>query len=1322
MNEMSQFAGGANLTGFQAVLHNIMMSNEAGGGYQAYVLVQPGLAKSGYSFGPMQWDLKANPDVVQNLSARGFLDSILATNGMSAPDRLAILGIVENSIVPIGQSGGLTVAHANAINQALQTQSGLIDAQYPAALEFKLDQVDAIVATTPAAYQPFLQSDVARAFLFDYHNQFNISPVADGMDSFLHGQSVNLGGGGAPIVPVQVQGQMGLEDLLRFYLNTRYARETAAGQRDVVRRFSNVLESIGPQKITVSPEDAAYLRTLMSDPGLAPVIGRPDNWGFQQLIEKSTGIQFTRSLSDVIRGIKSQMQQATSVVSPLLLDLDGDGVETRALGLGRNFDHDGDGFAEQTGWVGGDDGLLVWDRNANGEIDDGSELFGNATQLSGGGLASNGFQALAELDSNVDGKVDAADANWSQLRIWQDFDGNAMVDGSELRDLGAAGVASIGTGYTHYGNFPDAAGNEHRQQGSFTRSGGSTGAVTDVWFAADRAFSAATDPVVVPSAIAALPDAKGFGTVYDLHQAMTRDATGDLQDLVTEFAAETDPVERAALVEQIVFRWTGAEEVDPASRGTFMDARQLHVVEQFLGEAYTGFLGANPHHASAPLLIDAYVQLREMVYGQLMAQSHLQGLYGLVTYTWDEATQILQGHLEGVQTALDAQLTADPVAGLVVVGEFGRSLRGLRLQASVEYGVLRQHLVQLGGDIAWAFDSSGRNEILGTAAAETLNGTSSPDAIRGFEGNDTLAGAQGADTLWGENGDDALHGDAGEDVVMGGAGNDTLYGDAGDDFVTGDAGNDTVYGGSGNDTIEGGSGDDQLNGEDGSDYVVGGEGTDTLSGGNGDDILEGGPGNDTMDGGGGNDTYLFGRGGGQDDIYDWDGQGPMDRILVAADVAPADVTVRRDGNDLLLRIDATGDQVRHHLWFGLGVWVGDKESIREVEFLADGTVWDVAQLKYLAFQGTAAADTLTGYETDDTSHAGGGNDTVSGGAGNDSLYGDAGDDQLSGQDGNDQLLGGEGADTLNGDNGDDTLDGGVGNDSLIGGSGSDTYLFGRGSGQDWVGNWDTGAGHVDRIQVAADVAPSEVSVRRDGNDLLLKIAATGDQMRVQWWFFSIAWEYHSLNRVEFLADGTVWDVARMESLASAIEGTEADNTLTGTGGADVIRGLGGNDTLSGAAGNDELEGGLGTDSLNGEAGNDMLRGGVGNDAYTFGPGGGQDTIVETDPTTGNSDRLQFGTGIDPLDLVLSRSVDDLILAVHGSTDRVTVKDWFAGTANEVETIQAADGQEILSTQVQQLIQDMASYSATSGLTWDQAIDQQPTEVETVLAARWQPGS
>ncbi len=108
---------------------------------------------------------------------------------------------------------------------------------------------------------------------------------------------------------------------------------------------------------------------------------------------------------------------------PLALDLDGDGIETTAVNgaTGALFDHNNDSISTATGWLKPDDGFLVRDVNGNGVIDSGAELFGDSTLLKDGSNAANGFTALADLDTNSDGLVDASDNAFSQLRIWSDL-------------------------------------------------------------------------------------------------------------------------------------------------------------------------------------------------------------------------------------------------------------------------------------------------------------------------------------------------------------------------------------------------------------------------------------------------------------------------------------------------------------------------------------------------------------------------------------------------------------------------------------------------------------------------------------------------------------------------------------------------------------------------------------------------------------------------------------------------------------------------------------------------------------------------------------
>ena len=168
--------------------------------------------------------------------------------------------------------------------------------------------------------------------------------------------------------------------------------------------------------------------------------------------------------------------------------------QTVSQSAGVYFDYSGSGFAESTGWAAPQDGLLVLP-DANGEVTQGSELFGNDTVLPNGTLASNGFQALAALDSNGDGVINASDPAYSQLRIWVGGDG--QPGSGELLTLAQAGIQSLNLGYTT-GDTTDANGNQIEEFGSYTLTNGTTLAMDDVWFSVNRANTVATGaPVTV---------------------------------------------------------------------------------------------------------------------------------------------------------------------------------------------------------------------------------------------------------------------------------------------------------------------------------------------------------------------------------------------------------------------------------------------------------------------------------------------------------------------------------------------------------------------------------------------------------------------------------------------------------------------------------------------------------------------------------------------------------------------------------------------------------------------------------------------------------
>jgi len=184
-----------------------------------------------------------------------------------------------------------------------------------------------------------------------------------------------------------------------------------------------------------------------------------------------------------------------------VLDLDGNGINTLSAAQGVNFDLRGNGQVQRWGWVGGNDGLLVMDRNGDGIINDGRELFGAGTVLANGKQGADGFTAMRQEDTNHDGKLDANDLHFKDLRVWVDANHDGKTDAGELKTLADLGIVEMNLG-AKTGTEVDN-GNLLGLVSDYKKSDGSTHALTDVWFAREGGGGGNTPPVSLGDVLAA---------------------------------------------------------------------------------------------------------------------------------------------------------------------------------------------------------------------------------------------------------------------------------------------------------------------------------------------------------------------------------------------------------------------------------------------------------------------------------------------------------------------------------------------------------------------------------------------------------------------------------------------------------------------------------------------------------------------------------------------------------------------------------------------------------------------------------------------------
>lgn len=488
-----------------------------------------------------------------------------------------------------------------------------------------------------------------------------------------------------------------------------------------------------------------------------------------------------RKITDELEGTPLHISQlystAETTTSPLVVDLDGDGVETISTQAGVHFDHDSNGFAEKTGWVGRDDGLLVRDINGNGQIDDGTELFGNNSVLSNGQKAANGFEALKDLDSNGDGVFNIQDTAWNGVKVWKDSNQNGIVDQDELLTLEQAGISEFDLNYQSQ-PIKDANGNQHKQTSTITKADGTTSTVTDVWFESDHANTVDKADVVIPEEIKNLPEVAGFGNVHSLQTAMALDSTGKLKALIEEYTTETNAETRSALLDQIIYHWAGVQDKDPNGRDPTQvygkvidDCRKLEALEEFMGKDYLGTWcwgdrDPNPHGRAAPFILQAWDVLKTYINNSLLPQTVYKSTLESITLTYNTQTEKWEADVSTITTAWASAFATDAESTLTMMKEFAGILKNFGAMALPVLSAIRSY-----GDIE---GSTYQKELLNFGQWEA-NGTDGDDALYGDDADDYLNGGKGNDNLFGNNGNDLLVGGEGNDYLIGGNGKDIYH-------------------------------------------------------------------------------------------------------------------------------------------------------------------------------------------------------------------------------------------------------------------------------------------------------------------------------------------------------------------------------------------------------------------------------------------------------------------------------------------------------------------------------------------------------------------
>ncbi|MBU9172675.1 calcium-binding protein [Burkholderia gladioli] len=876
-----------------------------------------------------------------------------------------------------------------------------------------------------------------------------------------------------------------------------------------------------------------------------------------------------------------------SMTDPLVMDLSGDGIQLISESESKTyFDLHGTGFAVHTGWIGPQTGFLARE-NESGTVTSISDLFGNDE--------TDGFSALAALDANRDGVVDLSDPGFYDLCVWADVNGNGVSDPGELHSLQELGIVAINLETEN--SKRKVGGNLVAEAATFVKSDGSTGEIVEAYFDNNPVNSKFKGNFSLNPEVLDLPNLRGYGTLTDLSVAMSVDPA--LLGMVEKFLKGVidDVPDLCTRVSAIVFQWAGVSGVDPDSRGRFVDARKLEVVEKFSGQGFgAGHAGAgkeNPwNYFQANAINEAFDALLSAVGARLLLQGPLKTCFEGMSFDYysdsfigsfdpDEAGRRLMNSMSGEVGEYGdeiAYLTRVLSVGLgggfdEFIPVFQYVFRELHLKYTVEEAASGHVIIEGGvlggtatnGSISLSRDGGayyvdggpGVDEIYGGGGADTFIFNQGYGRLRIYENQSTdlssgtvLKLGKGLDpstiTVTTNNGDVIIRQGTDRITLSNMADYPDHYGVSQIQFADG-----TVW------TAE------ELVAK--ARFINGTSENDLLDGSFHGDVFDGKGGNDEIYGRGGTDTFIFNQGYGRLRIYENQStdlsSGTVLKLGKGLD--PSTVTVTTNNGDVVIR------QGTDRITLSNMADYPDHYGVSQIQF-ADGTVWTAEELvaKARFINGTSENDLLDG-----------------------SFHGDV-------------------------------FDGKGGNDEIYGRGGTDTFIFNQGYGRLRIyedQSTDLSSGTV--LKLGKGLDPSTITVTTNNGDVIIRQGTD----RITLSNMADYPDHYGVSQIQF-ADGTVWTAEELVAKARFINGTSE---------------------------NDSLDGSFHGDVFDGKGGNDEIYGGGGADTFIFNQGYGRLRIYENQPTDLSSGTvLKLGKGLDPSTITVTTNNGDVI--IRQGTDRITL--------------------------------------------------------------------